>query len=108
MSEMYVEQAKGLSQQCPMCNLCLRYIVLPIYQEGHWSLVQTPAGRVVNRSTSPSDRPAYFSAQFALSHACWLIFYLVAGLLGTFAGVEITALILGASILVFTALAAKI
>ncbi len=38
-----------------------------------WSLVQTPAGRVVNRSSSESDRPAHFSAQFALSHGCWPI-----------------------------------
>ena len=73
-----------------------------------WSLVQTPAGRVVNRSSSPADRSAYFSAQFALSHACWLIFYPVAGQFGTRFGVEITALILGASIVVYVVLAAKI
>ena len=68
-----------------------------------WSLVQTPAGRVVNRSSSPADRSAYFSAQFALSHACWLVFYLVAGQFGIRFGVELTALLLGASILAFTA-----
>ncbi len=73
-----------------------------------WSLVQTPAGRVVNRSSSPADRSAFFSAQFALSHACWLIFYLVAGQFGTRFGVETTALLLGVSILVFTALAATL
>jgi len=73
-----------------------------------WSLVQTPAGRVVNRSSSPADRSAYFSAQFALSHACWLIFYLVAGQFGTRFGVETTALVLGVSILVFAALAATL
>jgi MFS family permease len=73
-----------------------------------WSLVQTPAGRVVNRSSSPADRSAYFSAQFALSHACWLIFYLIAGQFGTRFGVEATALGLGASILVFAALAAAL
>ena len=73
-----------------------------------WSLVQTPAGRVVNRSSSPADRSAYFSAQFALSHACWLIFYLVAGQLGTRFGVETTALLLGAMILVFAVLTAML
>ena len=73
-----------------------------------WSLVQTPAGRVVNRSSSPADRSSYFSAQFALSHACWLIFYPVAGQFGTRFGVETTALLLGASILVFTAVAATL
>jgi MFS family permease len=73
-----------------------------------WSLVQTPAGRVVNRSSSPADRSSYFSAQFALSHACWLIFYPVAGQFGIRFGVETTALLLGASILVFTAVAATV
>lgn len=73
-----------------------------------WSLVQTPAGRVVNRSSSPADRSSYFSAQFALSHACWLIFYPVAGQFGTRFGVETTALILGASILIFAAVAATL
>jgi MFS family permease len=71
-----------------------------------WSLVQTPAGRVVNRSASATDRPAYFSAQFALSHACWLVFYPIAGQLGTRIGIESAALILGAGILVFATLAA--
>ena len=73
-----------------------------------WSLVQTPAGRIVNRSSAPADRPAYFSAQFALSHACWLVFYPVAGLLGTHIGVPITALTLGFGVLVFAALAVKL
>ena len=73
-----------------------------------WSLVQTPAGRVVNRSASPADRPAYFSAQFALSHACWLIFYPVAGQLGTRIGIETTALILAGAILVFVVVAAAV
>lgn len=71
-----------------------------------WSVVQTPAGRVVNRSSAASDRSAFFSAQFALSHACWLIFYPVAGQLGTRLGVETTALWLAGGIAFFTALAA--
>jgi MFS family permease len=36
------------------------------------SLVQTPGGRLLRRSSHEEDRPALFSAQFALSHACWL------------------------------------
>ncbi len=71
-----------------------------------WSMVQTPSGRVVNRSAAAPDRPAYFSAQFALSHACWLIFYPVAGQLGTRFGIESTALWLACGIVVFTILAA--
>ncbi len=73
-----------------------------------WSLVQTPAGRVVNRSAAPGDRPAYFSAQFALSHACWLIFYPLAGQLGTRIGIELTAWVLAGGIVAFTIAAAML
>ncbi|MDO6485036.1 MFS transporter [Shimia thalassica] len=44
-----------------------------------YSLVLTPAGRVLARSAHPEDRPAVFAAQFTLSHACWLIFYPLTG-----------------------------
>jgi MFS family permease len=47
------------------------------------SLVQTPIGRVLRRSCRDGDRPAYFAAQFALSHLCWLFAYPLAGLLGS-------------------------
>jgi len=50
------------------------------------ALVQTPAGRLLRRSARPGDRPAVFSAQFALSHACWLVTYPLAGWLGAEAG----------------------
>jgi MFS family permease len=46
------------------------------------SLVQTPIGRVLRRSCKDSDRPAFFAAQFALSHFCWLFSYPLAGALG--------------------------
>jgi MFS family permease len=73
-----------------------------------WSLVQTPAGRLVNRSAAPGDRAAYFSAQFALSHAAWLVAYPVAGQLGARLGIEITALFMGGAILLFAVMAALI
>jgi hypothetical protein len=44
--------------------------------------VQTPGGRLLRRSAHEEDRPALFAAQFALSHACWLVTYLVAGVVG--------------------------
>lgn len=44
-----------------------------------YSLTLTPAGRALRRSASAEDRPALFAAQFALSHACWLIAYPLAG-----------------------------
>ena len=59
------------------------------------SLVQTPSGRLIRRSCREGDRPALFSAQFALSHACWLIAYPLAGWLGGVAGLEWTFLALG-------------
>jgi MFS family permease len=36
------------------------------------SVVQTPTGRLLRASSNPADRPAFFSAHFALSHAGWL------------------------------------
>lgn len=73
-----------------------------------WSLVQTPAGRLVSRSAAPSDRSAYFSAQFALSHACWMLFYPLAGYAGTWLGFEATAMLLAAVVLASTLLAAAL
>lgn len=73
-----------------------------------WSLVQTPSGRVVNRSARPSDRAAYFSAQFALSHACWLIAYPLAGQLGAQLGLMTAALYLGGAIILFALLAVMV
>lgn len=67
------------------------------------SMVQTPSGVIVNRSASAVDRSAYFSAQFALSHLCWLIFYLVAGYAGAYIGIEHTALMLSIFMFVFLA-----
>lgn len=51
-----------------------------------YSLVQTPTGRLLRRSARAEDRPALFAAQFALSHACWLVTYPLAGWLGAEAG----------------------
>jgi MFS family permease len=39
----------------------------------------TPQGRLIRRSAHSEDRPAVFTAQFALSHACWLVTYPLAG-----------------------------
>ena len=46
------------------------------------SLIQTPTGRLLRRSAHEADRPAIYAAQFALSHACWLIAYPLAGWIG--------------------------
>ena len=51
-----------------------------------YSVVLTPSGRLLKRSAHTEDRPAVYAAQFALSHACWLVTYPLAGWLMTFAG----------------------
>lgn len=51
-----------------------------------YSTVLTPSGRLLKRSAHPEDRPAVYAAQFALSHACWLVTYPLAGGLITVAG----------------------
>lgn len=60
-----------------------------------YSLVQTPSGRLLRRSAQAEDRPALFAAQFALSHACWLITYPLAGWLGAKLGLQPTFGVLG-------------
>ncbi|MCG8558808.1 MAG: MFS transporter, partial [Hyphomicrobiales bacterium] len=59
-----------------------------------YGAVLTPSGRLVRRSAHAADRPAVFAAQFALSHACWLLTYPLAGLLATYASLSVTLLAL--------------
>ncbi len=59
-----------------------------------FSLTQTPIGRIINRSAREADRGAVFAAQFALSHACWLVTYPLAGWVGAGAGLSVAALLL--------------
>lgn len=61
-----------------------------------FSLTQTPIGRIINRSAREVDRGAVFAAQFALSHACWLVTYPLAGWIGAGAGLTAAALVLAA------------
>jgi MFS family permease len=57
-----------------------------------FSLTQTPIGRIINRSAREVDRGAVFAAQFALSHACWLVTYPLAGWVGASAGLSAAAM----------------
>lgn len=59
-----------------------------------YSAAQTPSGRLLRRSSWPEDRPALFAAQFALSHACWLVTYPLAGWLGATVGLSAAFVIL--------------
>ena len=72
------ESAVGLS----LGALLAAWLVIGI----GYSAVLTPSGRLLRRSSQPEDRPAVFAAQFALSHACWLVTYPLAGALMTLHG----------------------
>lgn len=82
--------------------LCLIPVLGSLYQAcALWlgmgaaaALVQTPAGLLLRRSAHPQDRPAVFAAQFALSHACWLLTYPLAGWGGVVLGLPGVALVL--------------
>ncbi len=60
------------------------------------ALVQTPAGRLIQRSAHSDERPSLFAAQFSLSHFCWLFTYPIAGVVGGAVGLPAVALILAA------------
>ena len=56
----------------------------------------TPSGLLLRRSAQAEDRPAVFAAQFALSHACWLIAYPLAGQVGAKANQQTAFFVLAA------------
>lgn len=60
------------------------------------SLILTPSARLLRRSSDQASRPAVFAAQFSLSHACFMLTYPIAGVLGAALGLPQTALILSA------------
>lgn len=68
-----------------------------------YSAVLTPSGRLLRRSAHAEDRPALFAAQFALSHACWLLTYPLSGWLmsqfGLIVAFAVLAVLAGAGIL---------
>lgn len=61
-----------------------------------YSATQTPTGRLIRRSSHPEDRPALFAAQFALSHATWLVTYPLVGWLGATVGISLAFLVMAA------------
>lgn len=60
-----------------------------------YAAILTPSGRLLRNSAHAEDRPSIFSAQFALSHACWLLTYPIAGWAGQVFGMPIAMIILG-------------
>ncbi len=61
-----------------------------------YASILTPSGRLLRRSAHAEDRPAVFAAQFALSHACWLVTYPLAGWAGEALGMAAALGLLGA------------
>lgn len=70
-----------------------------------YSSILTPTGRLLRRSAQTGDRAALFAAQFALSHACWLITYPLAGWLGAEVGLAFAFVVLGSVTVLGTILA---
>ncbi|QCV87219.1 MFS transporter [Acidipropionibacterium jensenii] len=58
------------------------------------STILTPPSRLLRRNSQDQTRPAVFSAQFSLSHACFLITYPLAGALGAAIGLPAVAVVL--------------
>ena len=62
------------------------------------SLVSTPSSRLLADASTTANRNLVYTAQFALSHACFLVTYPIAGWLGAanLTGAAIALLILAA------------
>lgn len=58
------------------------------------SAVLTPSSRLLRRNSTPQSAPAVFAAQFSLSHACYLITYPIAGIVGATLGRAGSAVVL--------------
>lgn len=72
------------------------------------SLVLTPSARLLRRASDEDNRPAVFAAQFSLSHACFMITYPIAGIVGATWGLwaaAATLAVIGAAAAVAAALA---
>ncbi|MEM7060480.1 MAG: MFS transporter [Pseudomonadota bacterium] len=70
-----------------------------------YSATLLPAGRLLRRSSSEADRPAFFAAQFALSHACFLVTYPLAGWVGGAFGLAAAFVVLGMLVVCSTGVA---
>ncbi|NJC23360.1 MFS family permease [Arthrobacter pigmenti] len=58
------------------------------------SMINTPSARLLRRAATDATRPHLFTAQFSLSHACFILTYPVAGWVGAVAGQVSAAVVL--------------
>ena len=66
------------------------------------SMISTPSSRLLRRVATDNTRSYLFTAQFSLSHACFLLAYPLAGWVGAAAGQTTAALVLGVFALIGT------
>ncbi|MFL2836724.1 MAG: MFS transporter [Alphaproteobacteria bacterium] len=59
-----------------------------------YTLLLTPMGRVIRKVSSVDEFSQVYSAQFSLSHLCWLFMYPLSGYLMTISGASFTLLTL--------------
>lgn len=111
-----------LSGGLALAGLGLGYAAILTADGAHWGLllavwaglgaanaaIMTPSGRLLRCSSREEDRPAVFTAQFALSHACWLLAYPAAGWLGPLIGLEATLAVLACVALASAAVAMRL
>ncbi len=90
--------AAGTAMALSWTTLLLAWFALGLC----YSMVLTPSGRLLRRSAHGQDRPSVFAAQFALSHACWLLTYPLAGWLGLTLGMGPAMHLLGEIALIGT------
>ena len=58
------------------------------------SMINTPSARLLRRNSTLDNRTAVFTAQFSLSHACFLLTYPIAGWIGALFGQPAAATVL--------------
>lgn len=58
------------------------------------SMISTPSSRLLRRVATDATRGSLFTAQFSLSHACFMLTYPIAGWVGAAAGQPVAALCL--------------
>jgi len=65
-----------------------------LYLGAATALILTPSSRLLRRASNDTNRSSVFTAQFSLSHACFILTYPAAGILGVLIGLQLTALVL--------------
>ena len=84
------------------------YAVLWMIAGAGTTFAQTPGGRLVQRSAGIGDRPAFFAANFALSHGSWLLAYSLLGWLGGLLGLSAAFLASGGFALLWAFLSLRL